>query len=58
MKKLLIYESYAAKFYGHEPLGVAKVLNKVSAIDLWRQLVLIDGYSRDLIVVEEKRNTK
>lgn len=55
MKVFLIYESYLAKFYNHEPLGKARVPNEMYAIDLYFQLVY-EGYSKNLYVCEEKQN--
>lgn len=60
MKVFLIYEDYAAKFYGHEPVGKARVPNSMHAIDVYSQLSK-EGYSRNLYVTEEiikKKNVK
>ena len=57
MKVFLIYESYAAKWYGHEPVGKARVPNSVYPIDLYAQLTA-EGYSRNLYITREKLNAK
>ena len=57
MKTLLIYESYAAKWYKHEPIGRTRVPNNIYPIDLYMQLAL-DGYSLDLYITEEKTDER
>ena len=53
MKTLVIYESYWSKWYGHKPLGKVRVTNAVFPLDLWRQLVLVEGYTKNLYVVDD-----
>lgn len=55
MKTLLIYESYWDKWYGREPAGKARVTNAVYPIDLWRQLVLVEGYTKNLYIIDERK---
>lgn len=54
MKTLVIYESYWSKWYGHEPIATVRVTNRVYPMDVYRQLVYLEGKDKNLYVVDER----